>query len=337
MAGDVSEIEVRICSDGGSVFEGLAMFHMLKEHPAKVITKNYGLAASMASVVFLAGDERIMYPGSMLMLHSPWGPAGMDQELLGKTRAALVAIYSAATGKTEAKVSKMLEGETWLSAEEALTMGFATEATDADYSLEPLAKLNIDKIPNAPRALVALVAKARSGKETIRMDLKQLSMILGLPEAATIEEIASAIEALKGTTVSSEDTVDTAVAKLPPKIQAAIEGLRLKAQASETEQYRAIFASRPDVFTPALIAKASKWPLDVVKEFAANQPKTDTTPAVEPKREPQTISDGISAEALKAFAKATGRTVDEVKTLYAQKDKLRFPVKFVSELGGSKL
>lgn len=332
------DVEVRICSDGGSVFEGLAMYHTLRASGRKVITKNFGLAASMASVLFLAGDERIMYPGSMLMLHSPWGPAGMDQELLAKTKASLVGIYSSVTGKTEAKIEKMLEGETWLDSSEAVALGFATASPEPDetYSLEPLAKLNIEKVPGAPRALVALVAKAREGKGGIKMDLKQLSLILGLPETASIEEIAQSIEALKGTTVSAEENLDSAVAKLPAKLQAQIEGLRLKAKASEDKAYQDIFSSRPDVFTPALVAKAKTWPIDVVKEFVAAQAPAPA-PAEEPARPSQEVPQASAlTTAMKQYAKATGRTVAQVQAIYAQKDKLKFPVKFVSELGGSK-
>lgn len=335
---DAKHIEVRICSDGGSVFEGLAIYHALKEHPAHVTTKCYGLAASMASVVFLAGDERIMYPGSMLMIHNP---SGIREPILSQVRESLLEIYSASSDLKPTALSKMLDAETYLTAEDSVKAGFATQAPSADeeYGLEPMAKLNIERIPSAPRALVSLVASARKaleGKGNTGMDLKQINLMLGLPETASAEETAAAIEALKGvSSVSSEENVETAIASLHPKVQAKIESLRLSARASEDKAYKDIFSSRPELFTPALEVKARKWPLDVLKEFVASQ-GTSTQP--EPEL-PETPKAPIAKrgdpkpETIKAYAKATGRTIKQVEELWAKRDALRFPVQFVDSIG----
>lgn len=339
---DAKEIEVRICTDGGSVFQGLAMYHALREHPAHVTTKCYGLAASMGSIVFLAGDERVMYPGAMLMVHNP---SGMREPILSQAKESMLDIYEARTGLKRGALIKMLDAETYISADDAVKSGFATQAPSADeeYGLEPMAKLNIERIPSAPRALVSLVASARKaleGKGNTGMDLKQINLMLGLPETASAEETAAAIEALKGvSSVSSEENVETAIASLHPKVQAKIESLRLSARASEDKAYKDIFSSRPELFTPALEAKARKWPLDVLKEFVASQgtstqaepelPETPRTPVASKGKQP-------SPDAIKQYAKATGRTIKQVEEMYAKKESLRFPVQFVSEIGSGK-
>lgn len=335
---NAKSIEVRICSDGGSVFEGLAMYHALKEHPAKITTKCYGLAASMASIVFLAGDERVMYPGSMLMIHNP---SGIREPMLGQIRQSMIEIYASNCDLTENAVGKMLDAETYLTAEDALAKGFATSAPSADdeYGREPIAKLQIERIPSAPRALVSLVASAKRALEgrSETVDIKQLNLILGLPENASVEELAAAIEALKGTSVSQEQNVEQAVARLHPKVQAQIEGLRLSAKAALDAQYTAIFASRTDLFTPALEAKARTWPLEVLQEFVANQPAKASLNAEElpAPAAPAPAAKGktVSADAIRQYAKATGRTIKQVEELYAKKDSLRFPVQFVDSIG----
>src|SRR5690554_3262919 len=79
---DIETINVHINSYGGEVAEGLAIYNMLKNHNAKVKTYCDGFACSIASVVFMAGDERIMSEASLLMIHNAWTSiSGNDAEL----------------------------------------------------------------------------------------------------------------------------------------------------------------------------------------------------------------------------------------------------------------
>ena len=75
----VSQINVNINSYGGEVAEGIAIYNALKRHDAKIVTRCDGMACSIASVIFMAGDERVMYAPSMLMIHNAssmaWGTA----------------------------------------------------------------------------------------------------------------------------------------------------------------------------------------------------------------------------------------------------------------------
>lgn len=131
--GDVSEIEVYINSYGGSVSQGFAIYNQLKNHTAKVTTICSGFACSIASIIFLAGDERIMQDASLLMIHNPFVmTVGNADELrkqaddLDKMAQVSVDIYCAATGLDEQTIKEMMDKETWITSKEACELGFAT-------------------------------------------------------------------------------------------------------------------------------------------------------------------------------------------------------------------
>jgi ATP-dependent protease ClpP protease subunit len=75
--GDISHINLHIHSPGGDVFDGIAIYNLLNKHPAKVTVHIDGLAASMASVIAMAGDRIVMPENALMMIHKPWGISGM--------------------------------------------------------------------------------------------------------------------------------------------------------------------------------------------------------------------------------------------------------------------
>ena len=131
--GDVEQIDVFINSYGGEVAEGLAIYNALKRHKAKVTTYCDGFACSIASVIFMAGDERIMNESSLLMIHNAWTYAmGNSEELrkqaddLEKITQASVEAYKSHSSLTEKEIKKLMDEETWILPSEALEYGFAT-------------------------------------------------------------------------------------------------------------------------------------------------------------------------------------------------------------------
>lgn len=129
----VAKINVYINSYGGEVAEGLAIYNALKRHKAKVVTYCDGFACSIASVIFMAGDERVMSNASLLMIHNAWTLAqGNSKELrkqaddLDVITQASVNAYMSSVNITEKELKKMLDNETWLASAEALEKGFAT-------------------------------------------------------------------------------------------------------------------------------------------------------------------------------------------------------------------
>lgn len=128
----VKTIHVRINSPGGSVFDGMTIFNRLKQHKAKKIVYIDGLAASIASIIALAGDEIIMGEGALYMIHLPWTWVVGDRIAMENTTNRLMdieeqmlGIYSKKTKMDRSEIRALLEKETWLDADEAIEMGFA--------------------------------------------------------------------------------------------------------------------------------------------------------------------------------------------------------------------
>lgn len=139
--GDVGEINVRINSGGGDVFAGQAIHSMLKRHAANVTVYIDGLAASIASIIAMAGDTVIMPKGAMMMVHNPWTCAWGDSEelrksadTLDKVRESLISVYEDKTGMSRDDITALMDEETWLTAEEAVEKGFADQVEEMAIS-----------------------------------------------------------------------------------------------------------------------------------------------------------------------------------------------------------
>lgn len=132
--GDIAQLDVYINSDGGDVFAGQAILSMLKRHPANVTVHVDGLAASIASVIAMAGDQVLMPRNAMMMIHNPWsfmmGNSADFRKMaddLDQIRESLIAAYQDKTGMDRDKLVALLDAETWLTADEAVAYGFADE------------------------------------------------------------------------------------------------------------------------------------------------------------------------------------------------------------------
>jgi ATP-dependent Clp protease protease subunit len=132
--GNISDLNVYINSGGGDVFAGQAIYSMLKRHNATVNVYVDGLAASIASIIAMAGDKVIMPKNAMLMVHNPWtggmGNANDFRKLaddLDKIGESLISVYQDKTGMEKEKIIELLDAETWMTAEEAVANGFADE------------------------------------------------------------------------------------------------------------------------------------------------------------------------------------------------------------------
>lgn len=166
--GKVTDINVRINSAGGSVFDGVAMYNTLLKHPANVVVDIDGLAASIASIVAMAGDEINMADNALMMIHAPWTVAGgnadalRDQaDLLDKISDTLVSTYVKRTGLDSDKVESLVEAETWMTASEAKELGFIDNVTG---ELKMAAYYDLSKFKNAPADLLAVQDKSNEIK-----------------------------------------------------------------------------------------------------------------------------------------------------------------------------
>lgn len=162
--GNISVLNVYINSPGGDVFAGQAIHSMLKRHKAQVNVYVDGLAASIASVIAMAGDKVIMPSNAMMMIHDPWTiAAGNAQDFrkmaddLDKIKESLIAAYlGKATNLDEATISEMMKEEKWLTAQEAVEYGFADEVEEAKDYAASLKGRFLSLYKNIPQDLTAI-------------------------------------------------------------------------------------------------------------------------------------------------------------------------------------
>ena len=174
ITGGDDDLSVRINSPGGFVMEGLAIFNAVAAAKAagrKVTVHIDGLAASMASVIAMAGDEIIMADNAMMMIHNPWDVAiGDARELraaadkLDIIRDQLVRIYSGQTGLSAEELVPMLDAETWLTSEQALEQNFITSVTEASTAAAcDVTAFGFRKVPETPRiSAMAMIGKPKA-------------------------------------------------------------------------------------------------------------------------------------------------------------------------------
>ena len=160
--GPVAELTLRINSPGGSVFDGVAIYNALKRHSAAITVWIDGIAASIASMVAMAGDEVVMPENAMLVLHDPSGlvagtAADMraTAEALDRMKAGMVAAYRDKSGRDDVEIEAIMAAETWLSAAEAVELGFADRV---EQPVRMAAHFDLSRFRNVPPQLAALSA-----------------------------------------------------------------------------------------------------------------------------------------------------------------------------------
>ncbi|WP_338147111.1 head maturation protease, ClpP-related [Geobacillus stearothermophilus] len=199
--GDVDTINLYINSPGGNVFEGVAIHNMLKRHKAKINVYVDALAASIASVIAMAGDTIHMPKNAMLMIHNPWtwtyGNAAElrkvadDLDRIGNS-VKQTYLQKAGDKLTEEKLQEMLDAETWLSADEAYEHGLCDVVLEASQIAASISDELFSKYKNVPKQLKNQVkncqktvisaeemAKRRQIAEESKANLAYINTILG--------------------------------------------------------------------------------------------------------------------------------------------------------------
>lgn len=191
--GKLKNINVRINSPGGSVFDGTAIYNTLKNNPAKVTTIIDGAALSVASIIAMAGDEIRMAKNGYLMIHDPSGVArgGAAEmrkmaEMLDTVKASLVTTYAERSKQSPEKIAEMMTAETWMTASEAKDLGFVDSVTE---SLAVAASFDATNFANAPEGFMSLV----NSKPIPKQEQKKMSDENKVV-AATAAEIRAACE-----------------------------------------------------------------------------------------------------------------------------------------------
>lgn len=225
-AGDLTVV---INSPGGDVFAGLAIYNALVNHNGNVTVRVDGLAASIASVIAMAGDKIIMSPGSMIMIHRPsvYAAGTVDdmekaRDVLLKIEEGITPIYAKRTGLSDEKITELLEAETWMLADKAVELGFADEVSEA-----PEKQKQDESVQNVMGMNFAFSMSAVK-----QADAKPMQSLVEQIKAKAGAEAAKAAEPAEETTTEPETKTDEpAVPEAAPEAEPTDE-----AEQSEPEE-----------------------------------------------------------------------------------------------------
>ena len=167
------DISVWLNSPGGDVFAANQIYNMLKEHKGKVTVKIDGLAASAASIISMAGDEILISPVGMIMVHNPaamvFGEESDFQsgiQMLNEVKESIINAYEKKTGLGRAKLSNMMNAETWMNAKKAVELGFADEILYEDKASELPEAFMFDKM-TVTNSFISKFPKAKQQEPVI--------------------------------------------------------------------------------------------------------------------------------------------------------------------------
>ena len=209
-----ADVTVNINSPGGDMFEGLAIYNLLREYEGHVTVKVLGIAASAASVIAMAGDDIQIGRGAFLMIHNCWVYAMGNRhdfaelaQSLEPFDNAMADIYAARSGLDMAAVQKLMDAESYIGGSDAVAKGLADSLLSAD------AVSDGDESPAAAlRKLDALLAKTNTPRSERRKLIKALSG--GMPGAVTTNDgTPGAAEDIKPETINSLESALAALVK----------------------------------------------------------------------------------------------------------------------------
>lgn len=262
------DITVRINSPGGDVFAGVSIYNALVEHDGKVTVKVDALAASAASFVAMAGEEIIMLPGSMMMIHNPWTFAMGDKdelakvvEMLEKTGDSIAAIYVARTGKSEDEIADLLAAETWMTAQEAVDLGFATKAQ------EPKKATVSDSIKNA----LNYASTVRNAVMQPAMSIKAKTDAKEVEEVNVSDTTKKPAKASTGETKAPDDKEAKAKATEKAESVANEQVINQSKEKEMTEKEKTAAAAAAQVIEPKAQADPKAAPKPDLKNYLKSE------------------------------------------------------------------
>lgn len=171
--GEVDTLNVHINSPGGSVYDGVAIFNMLRQHKASVTVHIDGLAASIASVIAMSGDKVVMPSNSMMMIHNAMsvsmGNANDMRKMaddLEKINESVINSYIAKNPELDREYLKaLMDDETWLTASEAYELGLVDVIDEPVAAVASIDKEQVNRFKNVPKMLKEMVETPKDTNE----------------------------------------------------------------------------------------------------------------------------------------------------------------------------
>lgn len=195
LSGIRGPLQVRINSGGGDCFEGISIANTIKAHKGRVTTVVDGIAASIASVIAQAGQERVVQAGGMLMIHDAFGACvGAEDEMakmaqtLGQVSDNIAAIYASRAGGTQESWRDSMRQETWYTAEQAVAAGLADRVGGGEARLP--AGFDLAAYTAVPGRIAAALRKMPQAKAPAGGEDRVTS--------AQLAEIRAALREVKG-------------------------------------------------------------------------------------------------------------------------------------------
>jgi ATP-dependent protease ClpP protease subunit len=241
-------IHLRINSPGGSVIEGTAIYNALRRHEGGLTVHIDAMAASMASVIAMAGSPVFMADNALLMIHNPWTVSmgeskdlRKEADLLDKLKVNLRNAYVRKTGINAEEIAQMMDEETWLDAVEAVALGFA-DAIEEGVAAAATAT------PEMLRARFDKFAKASSSMNTpevITYSAEVAEQAAEIIEATVVSESAPAETIVETTNEIEVVETETVEAPAPEVVEAPAEPqAKLAAADAILAKYNAVIAER---------------------------------------------------------------------------------------------
>lgn len=260
-------ITVRINSPGGDVFAGVTIMNMLKDRAGGTTIIVDGLAASIASVIAMAGDKIIMNTGSMMMIHNAWTfAAGDSQELrkvadqLDKIGESIISVYADRTGLGDEELKELLDAETWMTADEAVEYGFADEAIEGKTRLSNMVKNVMNLSQDVQNAVLApaMSLKTKLKNETTEVEEQDVTDTTETPDEVTPEEPATADDA-------EETEAETDTAEVVEPVVEVINKSTKETQMSKQDEVAATQVIEPKAQAPVAAAEVKKTYAEYLK------------------------------------------------------------------------
>ncbi|NTI27659.1 head maturation protease, ClpP-related [Rhizobium rhizogenes] len=258
-----TDLTVRINSGGGYIDDGIAIFNALSAHKGKVTVIVDALAASSASIIAMAGEERIMRKGAMLMIHDPanvvWGTASDMEKMaatLEKYAVNMVGIYADVSGEDPDDIRADMKEELWLGADEAVERGYATAVND--NKSKAAAAHDYRVYAHAPDRLVALSTKKNWSHAETRP--KALASATAEPRPTKEQSMTTANTAADIVAAENEKAVANAASQAKADAKARIKAITGSDEAKGREALAEHFAFDTDMTPEASIAALALAP-----------------------------------------------------------------------------
>lgn len=289
-ASTAKTIKLYINSPGGNVYAGKAIFNALKRHSATKCVYIDGIAASIASIIAMAGDEIHIPANATLMIHNPssiaWGEAKdfiKAAGILESEKKALISIYQTKTKLTEEEISQLMDAETWMIGQEAIDKGLATHLLQ-NSPPENFLNLNLSGFEHIPEQIVnyAKSTQTPQSSQEHEMTPEEIQNLINDQIKKAVEPMQAELQQTKAALTTAADTIKN--------LETENTAAKAKQQA-ETERQTgindlfALFNSEPSMYAAhyaklqaaclsdgSTVADTRKKLIDLRSKFASQAP-----------------------------------------------------------------